>query len=247
MSSFYEIYHKNFVKTKFQNKVIEEKNFTYINFFRFVLPIVRKKNPKNVLDVGSGAGTIGLYLSSLGYNVVGLDISKLAVDQANISAKYLGLQSISKYFNTDIANFSIKEKFDVIICFEVLEHLENDEFVLKKLKEMLTSKGQLIFSVPLSSAPLTRMKLARKFDRNVGHLRRYSERDIKMKIGKVGLYIEKIVKTEGIIRNSLYVFPTVGFIIKFIRGYIADFATFLDDISGKILGYSDIIIFARKK
>lgn len=247
MSSFYENYHKSFVKTKSQNKIIEEKNFTYFNFFRFVLPAIRRENPKNILDVGSGAGTIGLYLSSLGFKVVGLDISKHAVKQANASAKRLGVQSKSEYINIDFLRFSRNEKFDVIICLEVIEHLKNDDFVLKKLKERLVPNGLLVLSTPLKSAPLMRIGLTRKFDRNVGHIRRYSESEIKVQIENVGFSITKVVKTEGIIRNSLYILSPFGFIIKFIKGYITDIVTFLDDISGQLFGYSDIIILARKK
>lgn len=247
MSSFYEIYHKSFIKTKSQNKIISERNFTYVNFFRFVLPAIRRESPTKILDVGSGSGTIGLYLSSLGFKVIGLDVSKHAVDRANASAQRLDIQSISKYINIDFVRFSSNEKFDVIICFEVIEHLENDNFAIQKLKEKLAPGGLLALSTPLKSAPLSKIGLTRKFDRNVGHLRRYSESEIKMKIENVGFTIIKIVKTEGIIRNSLYVFPRLGFIIKFIRSYMTDIVTFFDDLSGKLFGYSDIIILARKK
>lgn len=247
MSSIYEIYHKDFVKTKQQDKIINSKNFTYINFFRFILPIIQQKRPAKILDLGSGAGTLSFFLSNLGFQVTGIDISKYAVNSANLTAKSLNLQRRAKFIKADFEKFSSNEKFDVIMALEVLEHIKNDDLALQKLHDLLDSNGLLILSTPLSTAPLVRLNLTRGFDKRVGHLRRYVDWEILNKLNSVDFNVLSVVKTEGIIRNSLFVFPYLTLITRFIKSYIADFITMVDDFCGELFGYSDIIILARKK
>ena len=55
------------------------------------------------------------------------------------------------------------------------------------------------------------------------------------KVNNSGFKVEKLIETEGIIRNSFYVFPFLEFVVRFIRGIIIDVVTKIDDISGKLL------------
>lgn len=61
------------------------------------------------MDIGSGAGTISLFLAKQGYNVVGIDISQKAVEASIQSAKELGLETKVSFLNTDFKNLIIRE------------------------------------------------------------------------------------------------------------------------------------------
>ena len=50
--------------------------------------------------------------------------------------------------NINFSNVFPKKKFDVIICSEVLEHLEDPTIILKKLNKSLYTDGILLGSVP---------------------------------------------------------------------------------------------------
>lgn len=248
MSSFYDGYHTEVVKTKKQNGLIDKSNFTYKNFFRYIFPqILDFKKICRILDIGSGAGTISLFLAKQGYNVVGIDISQKAVEASIQSAKELDLETKVSFLNTDFKKFNYKRKFDVTICLEVIEHCKEDEKLLIKVHDLLKDNGLLILSTPLRTAPLQKLGLTSSFDKRVGHLRRYSKDEIVSKIENSGFKVEKLIETEGIVRNSLYVLPLLGFLIRFIKGVITNIVTKIDDISGEIFGYSDLIIIARKK
>lgn len=248
MSSFYDGYHTDVVKTKKQNCLIDKSNFTYKNFFRYILPQISDFKKKcSILDIGSGAGTISLFLAKQGYNVVGIDISQKAVEASIQSAKELGLETKVSFLNTDFKKFDYKRKFDVTICLEVIEHYKEDEKFLIKVYDLLKDNGLFILSTPLSTAPLQKLRLVSSFDRRVGHLKRYSKDEIVSKVNNSGFKVEKLIETEGIIRNSFYVFPFLEFVVRFIRGIIIDVVTKIDDISGKLFGYSDLIVIARKK
>lgn len=247
-SSLYNYYHDDFVKTAGQKKLIDDTNFTYFNFFRYIFPKICIEKPKTILDVGSGAGTLDLYLGSRGFKVVGIDISEKAINVSRESVNYLNLSRNVKFVNTDIAKeFDSKSKFDVILCLEVIEHCKDDRKVLKKLYKLLNHHGILILSTPLSSAPLVRMGLAKKFDHFVGHLRRYGVTEITNKIKNAKFKVERTVFTEGILRNSLFVLPPLNKFIRYIKSILVYLITALDDLSGRLFGYSDIIVFARKR
>lgn len=248
MSTFYDDYHMNVVKTKNQSDLINENNFTYKNFFRYIFPLILGfKKDCSILDIGSGAGTISLILAKHGYKVVGIDISKKAVNASIRSAKELGLETMVNFFNTDFKKFDYTKKFDIAICLEVIEHYEEDEKLLIKIHNLLKKNSLLILSTPLKVAPLHKLGVTSSFDKRVGHLRRYTRDEITSKVSNSGFKVKRLIEIEGIVRNSFYVFPLLGFIVRFIRGIIADIVTKIDDVSGEFFGYSDLIVIARKK
>ena len=245
--SIYDSYHKHFANTAVQHKLISDNNFTYVNFFRYILPIIRKAKPKRILDIGSGAGTLSLLLASQGFNVVGIDISMIAIQKSKLSAKYLNLQKRIDFVSCNFFDFDSIEKFDLILCSEVIEHVINEVKFLKKVRSLLVNNGYVIFSTPLNSAPLVKLGITKTFDNQVGHLRRYDKNNFIYLLNSNKLYVEKVIETEGIIRNSLFVFPILGFIVKFIRGPLVRGLTLIDDIFGALLGFSDLIVIAVKQ
>lgn len=245
--TIYDSYHRNFVRTSVQRELIGGNNFTYINFFRYIFPIINNARPRKILDIGSGAGTLSLFLAGQGFKVVGVDASSVSIEKSKISAKYLNLQTKVDFVNCDFLDFASNEKFDLILCSEVIEHIFDVNEFLKKIKRLLINNGLLVLSTPLDSAPLAKLGLAKIFDKQVGHLRRYNKVQLVSLLESNKFHVEKIVEAEGIIRNSLFVIPILGYIIKFIRGPLVKVITSIDDITGKLLGFSDLIVVATKK
>ena len=239
---FYDLFHK---KSHLAHKVISKNNFTYF----YILQIINRLRIKKgkVLDIGCGDGTISLFLASNGWSVVGFDVSKKAVDIANKNAKNLGLRTNCKFFLKDIEKITkIDHKFDLIICSEVLEHLRNDDSLLVILSRTLSENGLIIISVPSTNAPLYKLGLAKNFDREVGHLRRYSVDSIKKIVEDARFKIIQIDRTESILRNSLFLFKPLGFFIKFIRGFLVKVFHILDKFLVLVFGESQIFIVAKK-
>lgn len=236
----YDKFHKS---TSIQKNVINSSNFTY----KIIINVIDEfiNGSKSILDIGSGAGTLGLYYANKGFTVLGIEISQKAVDSANQSAKHLGLENV-KFTKMDFPEEIPKEKFDFIIFTEVIEHLEEDSLALKKIFYLLNSKGIVIISTPSKNAPLYRLGLASEFDKSVGHLRRYTLPELREKCRKQGFKILGTKKTEGIIRNFLYLNPVAGKAIRFIRYFLVDFVLFIDKVSMKLFGESNIFIIAQK-
>jgi len=248
MDKQYNEFHK---KSKIQKKPIKRNNFTYRLIIREVEKILLKIKRNNViiLDYGCGIGTLAFYLASKGYNITGVDVSPLSIRLCNKSAKEMNLSGLAKFnLNKDFLKKLKKTsgKFDLIICSEVIEHVQNDIKLLKKLSGILNKGGYFLLTTPSKNAPLFKMGLAKLFDIRVGHLRRYTEKDLTKKVEKASFKIIKVIKTEGIIRNSLFLFPIFGNLVRFIKGPISDIVTFVDKISLKLFGESDIYVVCQK-
>jgi len=236
----YEEFHKT---TLSQTHLISGNNFTY----RIILNVVNKylESPKKILDIGCGAGTLSLYLASKGNDINGIDISSKAIKRCKESAQYLKIKNAS-FKRMNFPNQIPNLKYDFIICSEVIEHLKNDNMALNRIFDMLKPKGIAIISTPSQNAPLHRWGLVHGFDKRVGHLRRYKIDDLEKKCKSVGFIVLETRKTEGIVRNFLFLNSLAGKFVRFIKFFISDIVTYVDNISLKFLGESQIFIVVQK-
>ena len=116
-----------------------------------------------------------------------------------------------------------------------------------KIKQLLKKNGRLIISVPSKNAPLHKLGLLKIFDKKVGHLRRYTEKDLINLLDKTGYIKLKSKKTEGILRNILFTIKGFGFFIKFIKGFLVTLLMFFDQVLVMLFGESQIFIIATPK
>lgn len=240
MEKIYEQFHK---KTYSQKKLINVNNFTY----REIIKTINKylKTGDSLLDIGCGAGTLVFFFANKVKNVTGIDVSKKAINKCIISKKNLKLNNVL----FEVKNFPIDislVKYDFIIISEVIEHIKNDELAIKKIYSLLKPGGYALITTPSKNAPLFKLRLADDFDRRVGHLRRYTADELIKMCKKNGFEIVEIKKTEGIIRNFLFLNDYAGKLIRFIKYFLSDLVTFIDNISLKLFGESNLFIVVRK-
>lgn len=240
---FYNKFHR---ASSIQKKVINEKNFTYRIVLSVIDEKIRGRKNLHILDFGCGVGAVSLFLAKCGHKVTGVDVSDKAIKIANKSAKLLKIDRLKFYTLKSGKKKINNKKFDLIICIEVIEHIKEDLELLIFLTKRLKKGGIFIISTPSINAPLYRLGLAKSFDSKVGHLRRYDAIHLAGMIKKTGLEIEKILKKEGIVRNSLFLFPLFGKLVRFVRGPISDFVSIIDDSTVPLFGESDIFVVSRK-
>lgn len=113
---------------------------SYDDFFRFIsyqtqIECILNKNPKKILEVGIGNGTLANYLKNNSYSVTTCDIDK------ELNPDKIG----------DIKKLPFKNNsFDTVVCFEVLEHLKWKDFE-RSIKELnRVSSKWIIISIPYS-------------------------------------------------------------------------------------------------
>ncbi|MEM3504415.1 MAG: methyltransferase domain-containing protein [Nitrososphaeria archaeon] len=231
-----------------QRRIISPKNFTYYYQLRLIEKYTRKERFEKILDVGCGVGTLDFYLAAMGVKVTGIDISAKAIKLCINNAIFLNVSKNTKFLAGNFLKVKIKDKYDAILCFEVLEHLDNDQNTLEKISNLLTNSGILFLSVPSKSTLLYKLQLLRKFDQKVGHLRRYSEKEIVSLIKKY-LNIIEVHKIESPFRNILFVSNHLKFIVKFLNnfGLLSVLISKIDIFFCKLFGESNIILVAKKK
>ena len=97
-----------------------------------------------ILDLGCGGGLVCEPLTRLGAKVTGIDFVKKNISIAKHHARVSKLDI--KYINQDLFSIKLKNKFDIILMLEVIEHLNNWESIVNKILKFLKPKGRVIFS-----------------------------------------------------------------------------------------------------
>ena len=100
-----------------------------------------------VLDVGCGGGILAEALSKLGAQVTGIDASEQTIGVAQNHSNVVG--SDVSYYQTTIEEFIAnkpEEKFDVITCLEMLEHVPSPGEIIKTCSTILKDDGDIFFS-----------------------------------------------------------------------------------------------------
>ena len=104
----------------------------------------KKLNKIKILDVGCGGGLVSEGVAKLGADVTGVDFIR---GNIRVAKKHAAQNKLKiNYTVKNLEKERLTSKYDVIIIFEVLEHLENWESFLEKIKLNIKPNGALIIS-----------------------------------------------------------------------------------------------------
>lgn len=119
----------------------KHKLTNYHNFF-----IQNIKNGNSVLDVGCGYGAVSKSIAEyhLKSKVTGIDLNLNSLRKAKLNLRNKNV----KYIHGDITKQKNIERFDVVILSNVLEHIHDRIFLLKRLKK-ITRASKFLIRVPL--------------------------------------------------------------------------------------------------
>lgn len=129
----------------------EFKKQTFVRFnerpveFGFVFKNFQRLYPLRILDVGTGMTALPQLMRNCGCLVTAID---------NIKEYWPAGMSNRHYhvINCDITKSTecIHEKYDLITCISVLEHIEKHDSTMKNMFSLLNPKGHLILTFPYS-------------------------------------------------------------------------------------------------
>ncbi len=97
-----------------------------------------------ILDIGCGGGLLSEPLSRLGATVTGIDASDRNIKIAKMHLKKSKLNI--DYYCSSPEKFITKEKFDVVLNMEIVEHVNNVDFFLFKSSELLKKNGLMFIA-----------------------------------------------------------------------------------------------------
>jgi SAM-dependent methyltransferase/uncharacterized coiled-coil protein SlyX len=120
-----------------------EIHYEHLHRYAFASQFV---NGKKVLDLASGEGYGTFILSQNAQSVVGVEIDPDTVSHAK---KTYERENIT-FIEGSILNIPIvgEKLFDVIVCFEAIEHILEQDVLISEIKRLLKEKGLLILSTP---------------------------------------------------------------------------------------------------
>lgn len=150
---------------------LQKFNWYYLNNkyeFDYAKKFIKKRD--HVLEIGAGRGVFAKKL--LTKNYIGLDTSQKAKELANKEGIKIENETIEDHAKK-INNF-----YDVVCCFQVLEHVSNPKNFLKASIDVLRKEGILIIAVPSENSFL---KFATNNILNMPphHLTRWSDSTLK--------------------------------------------------------------------
>ncbi len=131
-----------------------------------------------VLDAGCGRGEFLLFLSELGYQVSGVDLSPAAISKARAAVPAARLETASLEQGLPFAS----ETFAGIWCTEVLEHLFDVHSALTELNRVLMPGGLLVLTVPyhgiVKNLLIALGGFERHFNPYLSHLRFFTRKSL---------------------------------------------------------------------
>ncbi|ACF03082.1 Methyltransferase type 12 [Rhodopseudomonas palustris TIE-1] len=110
------------------------------------IEFIRRERPHTVIDVGCGSG---FFLDQLrkampSIKLVGIEINEAAASQARARGHHV---EVLDWDREDFAQ-ALPFKADVVVCHQVLEHVQNPIQLLKSIRTMLTESGLAVISTP---------------------------------------------------------------------------------------------------
>ena len=128
------------------------------------------------------------------------DLKNIVLTEKDLNNIQSLKNNFKKYTNIKVMHTSIKHvegRFDSILYFHVLEHIENDLEEIEMAKKKLNEGGHLIIMVP------AHQKIYGNLDKAVGHFRRYEKDFFKKELLDLELIDFKYVDMLGYLLYSL--------------------------------------------
>lgn len=123
-------------------KTLHAINPIRLNYIKKIVPV---KN-KVCLDIGCGGGILSYALAKNKAKVLGIDPSKKLIDIA-LKKSHLYKKNIH-FLNITLEEYvkEVNNKFDVIFCMELIEHVKNPSDFIKTLKPLMKKNSLVFFS-----------------------------------------------------------------------------------------------------
>ncbi|MDA3944269.1 MAG: class I SAM-dependent methyltransferase [Bacteroidetes bacterium] len=114
------------------------------------LKIWAAQNPEAaVLDAGSGFGQYDYYMGRKhpDWRITAVDVKTEQIADCNQFFKKIGFDHVH-FEVADLTKLNFDNQFDLVVCVDVMEHIEEDELVLKHYFNALKPGGMLLISTP---------------------------------------------------------------------------------------------------
>lgn len=147
----------------------ENKNHWWFESRKEIIKNFLKKKLKKkikILDFGCGVG-INIDMLKLFGVVTAFDKNRLAIKQVKNKTRVKILH-----------RFNQLKKYDLVVALDVIEHIDNDKIIIKKLANKINKNGNILITVPAYNTLFTSK------DISLHHKRRYNKQTLLKLLNK---------------------------------------------------------------
>jgi len=161
---------------------------------RLVLGVIKNLAVNSIIDVGCGEGSLLKEIKKIKNALLnGVDFSRVALKKAKENMPH-GSFAILDITDSSNQYFNSKNKFDLVIAADIIEHINNDCAVIKNLKR-LSNKYILISTLQGNM---------RDTEKKMGHVRSYRKNELEEKLKKEKIKIIKKIEWGFPFYSPLY-------------------------------------------
>ncbi len=104
----------------------------------------------SILDAGSGFGQYVYFMSKLGklWKIKGVDVKDEQIEDCNNFFTKINEQERISFGYADLTKLNEPKPYDLILCVDVMEHIEDDVKVFENFYSSLKEDGLLLISTP---------------------------------------------------------------------------------------------------
>jgi SAM-dependent methyltransferase len=164
----------------------------YAFYYYFKWPAIRQFinfKTKRTLEVGAGTGVFTFEVAKLlqeESKIFALDLDPHCIEIGDEIAKKGKFKNV-QFMQGDIRYLLSEDKFDQILAFDVLEHIDDDSLALTEMNAALELHGLLVVSVPTLLFPKC---FGKSWAEAIGHVRDgYSLEELQVKFENKGFRI----------------------------------------------------------
>lgn len=159
---------------------------------RLMGELCRDLNPKSILDVGCGEGSLlkSLAAAHPSASLTGVELSDKALGLARAALP------MATFTALDVATARLLQTFDLVVSADVVEHIADDVGALANMAAMVAPGGRLVVA--------TLQGRMRDFERAIGHVRNYAAGELAAKIAATGLRVERTIEWGFPLYSPLY-------------------------------------------
>lgn len=193
----------------YPGKDLEAMSFAK-NYHDWILAEFRPFIGRHLVEVGAGTGEFSaLLLREQPESLAVVEPSEMFAHLSEVTSDTVSITHYNKIFAYAIDEIREKQRPDTILYVNVLEHIEDDAGELRLVYDTLEPGGRALIFVPALQ------QLYGKFDKQIGHFRRYTKREL----------VDKATAAGFTIRMAKY-FDFVGMFPWFIKYRVFRSATF---------------------
>ncbi len=148
----YEEYLYREIRKETYGEDIGQTSWLTAHEYRYFFSLLHLSSDKKVLEMATGSGGPAVFVvKEMGCHLTGMDINENGVNNAKKLADKNRLNEKMRFLQGDASEplpFP-HESFDVILCIDSINHLEDRNKVLKEFRRVLKKGGRLLYTDPI--------------------------------------------------------------------------------------------------